>query len=328
MPANLTPQYQKAEREFRRAQTAAEKADCLQRMLQLIPRHKGTERLQADLKTRLKEERQKIQQEAAAPRGSAPYRIPRQGAGRIVIIGAPNCGKSRILKELTRAEPEVSPWPFTTREPLPGMLILNDVRVQLIDTPPIAEGQLEPAMLNLVRTADGVLLVLNGASDDAAEETRLVAAELRSRKTQLSRQSGFDEQDFSVFHVRSTIVATHADDPDFALRLEMLNDGVDLGLPVLPVELERADGVSELAQSIYQLLEIVRVYTKRPGENPDRTDPITIPQGGTVEDLALQLHEDLFRSVTHARVWGTLAHDGQVVGRSYVLTDGDVVELH
>jgi uncharacterized protein len=177
MPANLTPLYHKAEREYRRAQSVSEQIECLQLMLQRVPKHKGTDRLQADLKSRLNEARQQLKQQLNAPKSGLSFRIPRQGAGQIVIAGGPNCGKSRILKQLTRAEPEVADFPFTTRVPLPAMLEYGGVQLQLIDTPPVTSGRLEPWMLNLVRTADAVLLVMDGASDDAPLDTAAVLHE-------------------------------------------------------------------------------------------------------------------------------------------------------
>lgn len=329
MPANLTPQYHRAELEFRRAQTAAEQAECLQRMLQLIPRHKGTERLQADLKTRLKETRLRIQQEAAQGGRSSPLgRMPRQGAGRIVLIGAPNSGKSRILRALTRAEPEVSPWPFTTRDPLPGMMAWRDVRVQLIDTPPIAGGSLDTWLLNLIRSADGVALVFDGRSDDAVPETSGVLQALRQRGVCLSTASGFAENDPRAFQVRTLVVATSADDPDCDLRLDMFREQSGGELPVQRVELDRPGSVAGLADALFDLLQVIRVYTRKPGGDVAETDPVTIPRGGTVEDLALQLHEELFQRLSWARVWGQNVHDGQTVGPQHVLSDSDIVELH
>ncbi len=328
MPANLTPMYYKAERDYRRAQTAAEQVECLQLMLQLMPKHKGTDKLQADIKSRLSEARQNLKQQINAPKSGQVFRIPRQGAGRIVIIGGPNCGKSRILKELTRAEPAVAPFPFTTREPLPAMMEYEGVQIQLVDTPPITAGQLQPWLLNLVRTADGVLLVFNGSSDDAPEETMAVIQELESRKTRLTEIGGFDKDSFATVNVASKLVVTHAADVDCQDRSQHFYETWVAQTSALGVELGEAHDVSTLKQRCFELLKIIRVFTKSPGKPADMRAPLTIADNGTVEHLAVQIHKDLARNLKHARLWGHGDHEGQIVGRDYRLRDGDVVELH
>lgn len=328
MPANLTPQYSKAEEEFRRAQSAEEQAICLEKMLQLIPKHKGTEKLQADLKTKLKEVRAEAQTEKSAKKVSKSYRVPRQGSGTVVIIGAPNGGKSRIIKELTKAEPEVAPYPFTTREPFPAMMPFEDVLVQLIDTPPVTDSQFEPYIVSYVRTADLVLLVFDGSSDAAPEETATVISQLSSRKTLLAESTGFDDDDFSKLKVKTLLVVTHASDADHELRLDFLRELAPLALPIVPVELDDRSSCETLRSQIYAALGVIRVYTKAPGKPASYDAPYTIPAGGTVEDLAEKVHRDLADKLKYAKVWGSGVHDGQSVGREHVLSDRDLVELH
>ncbi|MEZ6060584.1 MAG: TGS domain-containing protein [Planctomycetaceae bacterium] len=328
MPANLTPQYHRAERELRQAQTAVEQLQCLQRMLQLLPKHKGTDKLHAELKARISDTRRAVEVEANAARSRTELRIPRQGAGRIVIVGAPNCGKSRLVKELTGADPEVADFPFTTRTPMPAMMDVDGVQVQLVDTPPIVPGQLSPPMLNLVRTSDAAALLFDGSSDDAVSQTVDVVQQLRNRKTCMSRHGGFNQHGVGDVAVPTLLVVTHANAPDAGLRLELLRECRELDLPDISVDFENPSAGQPLKSELFALLGLIRVFTKRPGEQPERNDPLTIPDGGTVEDLALRIHEDLAAGVRFAKVWGLSGHDGQVVGREYVLSDGDVVELH
>lgn len=328
MPANLTHRYQKAEEEYRRAQSVEEQVACLELMLQVIPKHKGTEKLQADLKSRLKESRAEHLAEKSAAKKGLSYRVPRQGAGTVLVIGGPNSGKSRVLADLTNASPEVAPYPFTTREPFPAIMAWQDVLIQLIDTPPITDAHFEAYINSYTRTADLVLLCMDGSSDDAPEDTVAVIRQLHARKTLLAESTGFDEQDFSKLRVKTRLVVTRADDPDADTRIEFLQEMAPRSIPLVRVEFDRAESREALRHAIYEALDVIRVYTKAPGKPPVYEDPFTVPAGGSVDDLAMRVHQDLAAKLKYARIWGAEVHDGQSVGREHVLHDGDMVEIH
>ena len=333
MAVNATPQYKKAEEEYRRAQSVQEQIECLEKMLVLLPKHKASEKMQSDLKTRLKEARGELAAEKAAPKKVRTYQFLHQGAGQIVILGGPNAGKSRLLAELTSAKPEVAPYPFTTREPHPGMMPWEDVAVQLIDTPPITDTFFEAYLQNIVRSADAVLLCFDGSSDDAPDHTAEVIRQIEQRKTLLSRESGFFEDDLTQIRIKTLLVPTRADDAGCNDRLayfeEMFPGNKLQGrFESQPVEFERPESIAALRDKIFKMLGVIRVYTKTPGKPADFKSPFTIPVGGTVADLAEKVHKDLAASLTHARIWGSGVHDGQSVGREHVLADKDLVELH
>lgn len=328
MAANLTLQYYHAEEDYRRAQSAVDQVQCLEKMQQLIPKHKGTDHLQADLKTRLKEARAEVQREKLAPKGGLSYRLPRQGAATVIVLGAPNSGKSRLVAELTKAEPEVADYPFTTREPLPAMMPWQDVFIQLVDTPPITDAHFPSYLVNYARTADLVLLCFDGSSDDAPDETSVVLQQLASRKTVLSAETGYVDGDLSSLRIKSRLVVTRGDDLDLDTRLEFWRELASGEIPEVRVKLDDTESREALRDEIYQSLGLIRVYTKAPGKPAVYEEPYVLRAGGTVEALAERVHHDLSNGLKFARVWGKGVHDGQSVGRDHVLHEGDMVELH
>lgn len=328
MPANLTPQYLEAEQEFKSAQTAEERLTCLKKMWALLPKHKGTDKLQAELKAKMSKAKDDVEQEKkSGKKGGVSYKIPKQGAGQIMVLGGPNVGKSRLLCGMTRAKPEVAEYPFTTREPYPGMMPWEDVTVQLIDTPPITPDYLEPYLSSMVRVADGALLMIDLGDDDAPFAAQAVIDQLSSKKTVLTGKVP-DEHDPTIAYCPTMLVGNKVDLPDAEDRLEIVREFLDDSFPMHVVSLETSAGVEELRNAIYQSLNVIRVYTKKPGKPADMEAPYTCPAGSTLIEMASLVHRDFEENLKSARIWGTGVHDGQAVERDHVLHDKDVVELH
>ncbi len=329
MPANLTPQYNKAEEEYKQAKTAEEKLACLKKMYQLMPKHKHTEKLQAELKSRMAELRDEVEDEKkSGKKTGVSYKLPRQGAGQVILVGAPNAGKSRLLSRLTKATPEVAAYPFTTREPQPGMMAWNDVFVQLIDTPPITADFLEGWLSSMIRSADAAVLLADLGDDDGPTQVDDVINQMAKTKTVLTGQPPSQIEDPSIQHVKTLLVANKIDAPDAAIRLEMLRELYGQRFPIHVIAAETGQGLEELRDAIYQMLNVIRVYAKEPSKPADMKAPFTCPVDCTVVDFAAKVHRDFADKLKHARIWGSGIFDGQTVGREHVLHDQDVVELH
>lgn len=328
MAANLTPQYLEAEAEYKQAKSADEKLTCLKKMFSLLPKHKASEKLQAELKTRMSDLRKEIERERSAPKKAAgvSHRIPKQGAGQYVLLGAPNVGKSRLLTRLTRATPEVASYPFTTREPHAGMMDWHDVRVQLIDTPPVTADYLESYLAGMAASGDAAMLLVDLGDDDGPLAAQAVIDRLAPARVILSGTGQSDDP--AATGTKTLLVANKIDLPGAADRLELTRELFGDRFPVHVISVETGQGLEELRDAAYRFLNVIRVYSKQPGKPPDMSSPFTCPAGSTVLELASIVHRDFVEGLKFARIWGTGVYDGQTVKRDHILHDKDVVELH
>lgn len=332
MPANLSPDYLAAEKRFKAAQTPAEKLEALEEMLSTIPKHKGTEKMQADLKRRLSKLRGEAQKKGGTAHALPLYHVDKEGAGQVALVGAPNVGKSRLVCRLSHAQPEVADYPFTTRLPTPGMMLFENVQFQLLDLPPVSQEFMESWVPTLVRQADALALVVDLAADDLLEEvedTRLLLEEYRVR---LETQAGSRSLPPGVVVKRTLLVGNKLDLPgaevNFAALRDLFGGSAGPPWPMVAVSAETGDGLDRFRRAVFDLLEVIRVFTKVPGKKPDREAPYVLQRGSTALDAAQHVHKDFATQLKFARIWGHGKFEGQMVQRDYVLADGDIIEFH
>jgi ribosome-interacting GTPase 1 len=333
MPANLSPEYKAAEAAYRKARDPRERLDGLREMLRTVPKHKGTDHLQADIKHRIKE----LSDELESPgRGGAARRGPTvvirpEGAAQIALIGPPNSGKSSLHARLTASHAAVGPYPYTTQYPEPGMMTYEDVHFELVDLPPISPEHPVPWIAATLQTADACMLVIDLGDPDCVEQTQAVHDVLEGKRVTLTAAWKRDEPADDPFALRiPTLLLANKADAIAAIdtELETFRELTGLRYPALCVSAVTGRGLDELGAWLFGALGIVRVYTKAPGHPPDKTRPFTLREGETVGDVARLVHKDVAHALRYARVWGASGFDGQQVGREHVLADRDIVELH
>jgi ribosome-interacting GTPase 1 len=369
MPTNVTPEYKKAEAAFRKARAPDERLQWLKEMLRVIPKHKGTEHVQADIKSRIKE----LTQELAGPRKKGArtgpvHTIRPEGAAQIALLGPPNGGKSTLHARLTGSAAEIGPYPHTTQAPLPGMLFYEDIQFQLVDLPPIATDFMESWMPNAVQPASAAILVIDLSVPGCVENVVAIRERLEAKRVTLTddwagrlgqglipavdeegripappalletvpprETSGSSEPELLALDdpfrtILPTLLLANKIDLGWDLEeIEILEDLVGARYPALAVSAQSGQGLAHVGRLLFQGLGIVRVYTKIPGKPPDKQRPYTVFAGDTVQDVAQLIHKEIAQSLRFAKVWGSAKFDGQQVGKEYVVSDGDVLELH
>ncbi len=329
MPANLPPQYHEAEQRYREAKTPQEKLHALKQMYAVMPKHKGTEKLQADIKRRISKLNEEIQQaKKTGVRRHTEYVKP-EGAGQVILVGPPNSGKSSLIRALTHGQPDVAPYPFTTKKPFPAMMPYEDIQIQLVDMPPITESYYEGWISNIVRECDFVLLVVGLDDLDPDGNLKAIYAHLADSGILFTGEDVKREDlpDFRTIKKKTMLTLNKVDLGGVAIARELIKPVIG-AIPIVEVSCKTGEGIEKLRKLIYQALSVVRVYTKVPGKKPDMSRPYVVPRGTTVIDMAGQIHKDFLHSLKYARVWGHARFDGQAVGKDYVLEDGDIIELH
>jgi len=389
MPANLPAEAKYKWREASQAKRPEEKIEKLQEFLSLVPKHKGTENLRAQVRRKIAVLRREIadKKRKRAGVGGPKFFVEKEGDAQIVILGPTNVGRSSLLSLLTNAKVEVSNYPYTTKEPTPGMFHYQDLQFQMVEAPALMEGSTDGGARGLLtltaaRNADGLLLMID-LSQDPIEQFSLVSRELEKARIltrkpkarleierkymgaglkvivlgrlidcaskdieQLLKSYGIhdatvkvqgeatiDDVEDAIFegsvYRRAIIIANKAETPNAAEKIEQLKDFVGEEMKILPVSCIAKSGLEKLGSEIFEMLDIIRVYTKEPNERFPSKKPFTIRKGSTILDLAKRIHSDFYKQFSYAKVWSKrLRFSPQKVGGTFTLEDGDTVEIH
>lgn len=327
MPTNLPADYFNAEERFRSATTTEDKIKYLEEMMGTIPKHKGTDHLRADLRKKISKLKSAATSKKVSKKQASPYHINKEGAGQIIIIGCTNVGKSSLVSTQTNADPEVSEVPFTTWTPMPGMMTIDNIQVQLIDTPPFSEDYIDPEFLNLIRRADLVLIMID-LHAHPVQELEFTLQRLQDNRIAPNFLEGQLESEGFLLYVPTLIAVNKYDSEDYHEVYQIFIEDLAQDYPMVPVSVQTGKNLDVLKKSIFDLLGVIRVYSKAPGKEVDKTAPFVVDIGIRLADFAGKVHKDFQENLKSARIWGTSADfPGQMVSREHVLEDEDVVEL-
>ncbi|HNU86334.1 MAG: TGS domain-containing protein [Pseudomonadota bacterium] len=325
MPANLPPDYFEAERRFKQAATTAEKIAALEDLMATVPKHKGTDHLRADLRRKLSQLNKEAQEQRRKKGGGRDslYNVPREGAAQVALAGFANSGKSSILANLTKAVPVIADYPLSTVLPCPGMMPYEDIQIQLIDLPPIPNEATDGWVSGIMRVADALLIVIDLA-EDADTQMELLLDQIGKWNIRTEKPR---EGETRVLVKRALVAANKKDLPGAMENFDRLRSARGSRFPMVALSCLKKEGLEDLKRGIFQLVSIIRVYSKPPGKDPDLSMPYTVPAGSTVMDVAEKVHKDFVTKLKYARVWGSAKFDGMRVERTHVLKDRDIIEL-
>jgi len=326
MPTNLPPEYFTVDKRYRAATTTEEKIETLEELLGTIPKHKGTDHLRSDLRRKLSKLKDSLQKGKAASRQVSVFSIKKEGAGQAAVVGPANTGKSSLVAALTNAQPEVAEYPFSTWNPTPGMMLIENVQVQLIDTPPLNRDFVGPDLIDMIRRADLVLLTID-IQDSPFDQLEETVAFLESHRIiPLHRKDDFPQDRRHAIRP-FLIVVNKVDDNNLAADYKVFTELLEDVWHTVPISATTGHNVEQFKWTVFDLLEIIRIYSQAPGKEPNLNSPFVMQRGGTIEEFAALVHQDIASDLKTARVWGSADFDGQMVRRDFVLQDGDVVEL-
>ncbi len=325
MPANLPPQYYEAEKRYRAAKEPEEKIAALRTMLAIMPKHKGTDKLHADLRRKIARFSQEAEKTDATARRTG-FHIQREGAGQVMLVGPANAGKSQLLAVLTDAVPEIADYPFTTQTPIPGMMKFKDIQIQLVDTPPIGHKEVRILLANTLRNADLIAIVID-LSLEPTSQVEVTLQGLREARIEPSTD-GVTQVTPGTYPRKMFIVGNKNDMAGSHKNWDLLHSQYSNLFPLLSISAREGSGLEEFRRAVYQALNIIRVYTKTPGSKADLSDPMILAKGSTMEEAAESLHKDFRQNLRYAVVWGSGKYDGQRVSKAHILQDGDIVEFH
>ena len=296
---NQSPFYQRAEKNFLEAENLEDKILFLEEMIKECPKHKSSENMLANLRTRYK--RLKSQAEKSKKTGKSSKTGIKKEDMQAALIGMSNSGKSALLAILTNASPRISNTKFTTTHPIIGMMNYESANIQLIEIPGIDSEYYDKGLAN---TADTLLILITNLD-------QLKQIEEKIGKARGKRIIIFNKSDILTEDEKRKISAT--------LQSKKYNF-------VMSSNISKED-FNDLKNKLLQSFGKIRVYTKEPKKEKSKR-PIILEPGATVKNVAEKILKGFSKNVKETKIWGPSSKfPGQKVGLTHKLKDLDVVEF-
>ncbi len=300
MPINAGYEYFNAEKAYLEAKTLDEKIKKLEELIKTAPKHKSSENLLKELRTRLKKLEEK--KEKSKKSGKSTKKSIRKEGFQCILLGLPNSGKSSLLAKITNAAPKISPYPFATSYPELGTMDYQGVKAQIIDLPSIGSEALDQGLIN---TADCIILVIESLIDLEKISPYLT-------KAQGSQIITINKSDLLSQEQQRKLEAT--------LKSKKLN--------ALIISTITNQNLEQLKQKIFEQMHVIRIYTKEPGK-PISNIPLVSKENSTVKDVAESILKGLSNKIKETRITGPSSKfPNQKVGLSHILKDKDIIEFH
>ena len=303
MPVNASYEFAAAEKHYGDAQNDEDRLVALEEMLRTVPKHKGSENIIANMRTRYTKLKDKIEKAKAQKKGGGGPQVSiKKGEMQAVLVGLTNSGKSSILNVLTNAHPRIASYGFTTQIPEPGILYYENCQIQIVDLPAIGADMFETGIIN---TSDTALIVVEKIHEIL--EVEKVLAKFSGKKIIV-----FNKIDIYDPNTRRKIEAT--------LKSKRYN--------FVMISCKTGEGIPELKEKIFKSFHKIRVYTKEPNKKEADNEPIVMKPQSTVEDIAKIIFKGKLDIIKRIRLWGPSSKfGGQEVGIKHELKDKDILEF-
>jgi len=298
---NQSPQYHAAEKKFLSAITDEEKIIHLEEMLRECPKHKSSENMLSNLKTRYKKLKQKISKQKKSGKQSSKNSI-KKSEMQAAIAGMPNTGKSSFFNVFTKQQTKTAQTPYTTYEPKLGTTDFEDTKIQLIDTPTLPNTD-----KTIIHTTDTLLFIIDSVNQ--IQEIQKI-----QKNTNAKIITIFNKEDLLTPQEKRKISETLKSKKQDFFLFSSTNPDKEI--------------INQIKKKLFNSFDIIRIYTKEP-RKPATKEPLILKKDSTIKDAAEKILKGMSKKIKLSKIWGPSSKfQGQSVGLNHKLLDKDTVELY